>query len=126
MTEYVLTLQGDAASRRRPDTTADRLTGYRAHAVFAQACADAGHTIHDDAELHHTRALVVRVEGGRVAIADVPLADGPFAEGTEVIAGFYRISTDDVDGLALLVADLLRVTGEVAVLREVLEEPVGV
>ncbi|WP_456844948.1 YciI family protein [Cellulomonas sp. P5_C6] len=119
-TEYILTLQGDPTNLSADDAP-DRLTGHRAHAVFARRCAEAGHVIHDDAELHHSRAMVVRIVGGHVSVTD-----GPFAEGTEVIAGYYRISTPDLDRLALLVADLIRVTGETAVLRESLAAPVGV
>ena len=91
------------------------------HEEFGRACADAGHDIRDSAELHHSVSRVVRLRDGRTSVTD-----GPFAESTEVLAGLYRIATDDVDGLAELVGELIRGTGEVAEIRESIAPPDGV
>jgi hypothetical protein len=120
MTEYVVMLQGDPTIWLGGETPG-RVEGHRAHGVFARACEDAGHAILAGAELHHTHATVVRVVGDLVTVTD-----GPYTEATEVVAGFYRIATDDLDGLARLVGELIKVTGETAVLRETIPAPVGV
>ncbi|GEK23467.1 hypothetical protein [Cellulomonas xylanilytica] len=50
---------------------------------------------------------------------------GPFAESTEILAGLYRIATDDLDGLTAVVGELVRGTGEVAEIREAIAPPAG-
>ena len=114
MTEYLLTLHGDGSLWESLDSP-ERLAGHAAHGVIARACADAGHQIVGGAELDHWTSTVVRIRQGVLSITD-----GPFAEPTEVLAGFYRIATDDLDGLIPLVGELIRVTGETAELRAVI------
>jgi hypothetical protein len=114
MTDYIITLHGDASTWESLDAP-ERLAGHAAHEVFATACAAAGHTVVTTAELDHWSSTLVRIRQGVLSITD-----GPFVEPTEVLAGFYRIATDDVDGLIPLVGDLLRVTGETAEVRAVL------
>ena len=118
-TEYIVTLHGDQTVWHGDDAP-DRLPGHRVHEAFGRACADGGHEILGSAELHHSVSRVVRLRDGRVSVTD-----GPFAEPTEVLAGFYRIATDDVDGLTALVGELIRGTGEVAEIREAIAPPDG-
>ena len=118
-TEYIVALYGDQTVWHGDDAP-DRIPGHRVHEEFGRACADAGHDIRDSAELHHSVSRVVRLRDGRTSVTD-----GPFAESTEVLAGLYRIATDDVDGLTVLVGELIRGTGEVAEIRESIAPPDG-
>ncbi|WP_028045591.1 YciI family protein [Cellulomonas sp. URHE0023] len=114
MTEYLITLRGDASVWETPD--GPRLQAcHTAHDDFYRACAAQGHTVVANAELDHWRSTVVRIREGVLSITD-----GPFTEPTEVLAGVYRIATDDLDGLVPLIGDLLRVTGETAEVRAII------
>ena len=93
MDEYVVLIVGDAD---RWWTTMDadrRKAGYAEYARFAQELGRRGHTITGGAELHATS------EGRRIPRGGGPATEGPFAEVTEQVGGFYTVKTDDLDDL---------------------------
>lgn len=95
-TTYMLLLWGD------PDACVDPGSAYDAHGAFAAACAEQGHEIVGGEELASpttARVLTVRAGGTQVT-------DGPFAETTELLGGFYLVRTADPDGLLRLAAPL--------------------
>ena len=104
MSEYVVLIVGDAD---RWWTTMDvdkRKAGYAEYArflvdtgsttvLFAEELAKRGHTITGGAELHATS------EGRRIPPGGGAVTEGPFAEVTEQVGGFYQVRTDDLDDL---------------------------
>jgi hypothetical protein len=58
------------------------------------------------AELAHSReAKVVRSDGGDDG--EFTITDGPYAETTEHLTGFYLVDTDDLDDLLAVIATTL-------------------
>ena len=98
MTQYaalIYTHDGDWTSPEEAETT-------KAYAEFSENPAA---TIRGGAALHPTStATVVRVQGGRGG--DVVTTDGPFVEAREVLAGFYLIEADDLDGAVAIAAEI--------------------
>jgi hypothetical protein len=98
---YIVLLHSDEARA----ATADEATlaeMRQAHVEFARATLAAGHRIVGGEQLARSgTAIVVRREG-----EDFETSEGPFAETTEQIAGYYAVETDDPAGLARLVAPL--------------------
>jgi len=67
--------------------------------------AVAGAAVTGGAALHPTAlATTVRVSGGKGG--DVLTTDGPFAEATEVLAGFYLLDAPDLDAAVALAAQI--------------------
>lgn len=96
-TTYMLLLWGD------PDACVDLPAAYDAHGTFAARCAEEGHEIVGGEELaspRTARVLTVGDDGTRVT-------DGPYAETTEQLGGFYLVRTSDPDGLLRLAAPLV-------------------
>jgi hypothetical protein len=95
MTTYVVLLPGaeDAWERSSPERRAEV---YERHERFARTLAERGHRMTGGAELTHSRTTrtLTRGTGG-----DVLVTDGPFAEATEQLTGFYLVESDDVDDL---------------------------
>lgn len=93
MTEYVVLIVGD------PDrwwTTMDaeqRAAGYAEYTRFDEELTRRGHTVTGGAELHGM------ADAKRIAPGGGPVLDGPFAEATEQVGGFYQIQTEDLDDL---------------------------
>lgn len=106
---WTLLLWGD------PDACVDLEAAYAAHAAFAEACATHGHEIVGGEELAgpSTSRLL------RVGPTGPELADGPYAETTEQLGGFYLVRTDDPDGLLRLAAPLVMDDGGTLELRPV-------
>ncbi len=102
MTDYVVLLPGNEdAWAATPEEERQRV--YAKHGEFAQALAERGHKVTGGAELRHSReARVVRrgTDG-------IEVTEGPYAESTEQLTGFYVVSSDDLD-------DLLQVCGILA------------
>lgn len=96
--QYAVLLYGDEKEWERADTEA-RAKTYTDHAEFARLLAERGHTITGGAELRSTAtAKTVRGTSDQIAITD-----GPFAETSEQLGGFYVVDTDDLDDLLKLV-----------------------
>lgn len=116
-TTYTLLLWGD------PDACDDLAAAYAAHDRFAQECAAQGHEILGGEELTSpTTARVLRVGAGGSEVTD-----GPFAELTEQLGGFYLVRTSDPEGLLRLAAPLVmdEVGGGTLELRAVVTHSAG-
>ncbi|MBO3095336.1 YciI family protein [Cellulomonas dongxiuzhuiae] len=106
---WMLLLWGD------PDACVDLEAAYDAHGAFAAACAAQGHEIVGGEELaspSQARLLHVRADSPEVT-------DGPYAETTEQLGGFYLVRTSDPDGLLRLAAPLVMDDGGTLELRPV-------
>lgn len=117
---YMLLLWGD------PAECTDIDGAMAAHGRFTEQCEAQGHEILAGEELAEPhRARLLRVEG------DGPqVTDGPYAETTEVLGGFYLIRTADPDGLLRLAAPIVApgpIGGGTIELRPLMvrEAPVG-
>lgn len=115
-TPYLLLLWGD------PDACFDTDAAYAAHGRFAAGCAEQGHELLGGEELTSpSSARVLRVDDGGTQITD-----GPYAETTEQLGGFYRVRTSDPDGLLRLAAPLVADDGGTLELRpEVTHDDAG-
>ncbi len=102
MTDYAVLIPGD--ERVWENRTADeRAAVHAAHKKFAMALEERGHKITGGEELMHSRASrTLRRDGERITVTD-----GPYAETTEQLGGFYVVSTDDLDDLVELSKILL-------------------
>lgn len=106
-TTWALLLWGD------PDACVDLGAAYAAHATFAARCAADGHEIVGGEELASPSAgRVLRAGSGDVT-------DGPYAEVTEQLGGFYLIRTGDPEGLLRLAEPLMMDGGGAVELRPV-------
>jgi len=96
----------------------DRVMGE--HGAYAAACAERGYTILGGEELGFSSQAITarRSDGGPVEITD-----GPYAELSEHLGGYYVIETEDAAGLARLTGDLLLTDGGGAELRPVVLRP---
>lgn len=93
MTEYVVLIVGDADRWWTTMSPERRQAGYAEYTRFGEELGRRGHKIVGGAELHATS------EGRRIPRGGGPVTDGPFAEVTEQVGGFYQIETDDLDDL---------------------------
>ncbi|KGN36178.1 YciI family protein [Knoellia subterranea] len=97
---YLILLPGDedaweALTREQRDTV------YARHDEFGTKLRANGHTVLGGAELTHSRETkLVRAD----AEGNVVVSDGPFAETTEQLTGYYDVETDNLDDLLSLVA----------------------
>lgn len=96
---YVILLPGDESAWEE-STQGHRDAVYARHDEFGRRLRAGGHTVVGGAELTHSRETkLVRADAaGRVVVSD-----GPFAETTEQLTGYYEVETDDLDGLLQLV-----------------------
>jgi len=108
-TTYALLLWGD------PALCTDLEAAFAAHDRFTQDCAVAGHEIVGGEEL--TAASTSRLL--RVTPTGTEVVDGPYAETTEQLGGFYLIRTADPDALLRLAAPLVMDDGGTLELRPV-------
>lgn len=116
--EYTLLLYGDETAWEQADAET-RAAVYARHTEFMKRCAERGHTITGGAEL----AAIRSTRTVRGTADEVTMTDGPFAETTEQLGGFYVIDTDDVDDLCQLVGMLS--DGEPIEIRPTVPEPEG-
>ena len=109
MTQYVVLIPGDEAVWAAASDE-QRAAMYQRHAEFAQLLAERGHKVTGGAELSHSSgAKVVRRSGESLTVTD-----GPYAETTEQLTGFYVVESEDLD-------DLLQVVGHLAGAEDALE-----
>jgi len=93
MTEYVVLIVGDPERWWTTMSRQERQDGYAEYERFSAELTKRGHTITGGAELHHgAEARSIPAGGGAPT-------DGPFAETTEQVGGFYQVETDDLDDL---------------------------
>ena len=119
MTEYAILIPGDEA-RWVAATDAEKRAMYDRHNAFAAMLAERGHTITGGAELtHSSSSRLVRLDGDATVVTD-----GPYAETTEQLTGFYTVRTDDLDDLLECVAFLAGEEGTLEV-RACVDHSVG-
>ena len=96
---YVILFPGDETAWEEA-SQADRDAVGARHEEFGRLLREHGHTVLGGASLTHSRqARLVRTDaGGRVIVSE-----GPFAETTEQVTGYYDVETDDLDDLLQLV-----------------------
>ncbi|MFL5797532.1 MAG: YciI family protein [Actinomycetota bacterium] len=70
----------------------DRRVGYQRYSEYGRWLGDQGWIRGGDQLASSASATCVRVEDGRTVTTD-----GPYAETTEQLGGFYLIETDDLD-----------------------------
>lgn len=113
---YVVLLHGDEQWWRTAD--AESFARMRsAHVQFAQDTLAAGHRIVGGEQLQPSGTAIVVRAGG----AGHETTEGPFAETVEQVGGYYVVETDDVAGLAALVAPLADFPGAAVELRPVVD-----
>ena len=93
MAEYVVLIVGDADRWWTTMTEEERTAGYAEYERFDAELTKRGHTVVGGAELHGS------AEAKRVPAGGGTVTDGPFAEVTEQVGGFYQIQSDDLDDL---------------------------
>jgi hypothetical protein len=93
MTEYVVLIVGDADRWWTTMSPEKRQAGYAEYTRFAEELNSRGHKITGGAELHAT------TEARRIPRGGGAVTEGPFAEVTEQVGGFYQVETDDLDDL---------------------------
>lgn len=116
-TQYLINLPGDEDvwEQMSPE---EREKVFDRHREFSEQLAARGHEITGGAELEHSKhAKVVRPEGSGHVVTD-----GPFAETTEQLSGFYIVATDDLDDL-LDVCKLMTFDGGAVEVRRLLDAP---
>ncbi len=119
MTEYAVLIPGDETAWANA-SEADRRSMYERHNAFAAMLAERGHTMTGGQELTaSSTARQVRLDGERTVVTD-----GPYAETTEQLAGFYTVRTDDLDDLLECVGFLAGATGALEV-RACVDHSVG-
>jgi hypothetical protein len=108
MTEYVVLIVGDADRWWTAMDAEQRAAGYAEYTRFDEELARRGHQVTGGAELHGM--------GGarRIPPGGGPVTEGPFAEVTEQVGGFYQVETDDL-------ADLLDCCQIIAALGDAVE-----
>lgn len=93
MTEYVVLIIGDAERWWTTMSPQEREDGYAEYGRFSAELEKRGHTITGGAELHgNARTRSVPAGGGTPT-------EGPFAETSEQVGGFFQVRTDDLDDL---------------------------
>ena len=98
MTQYAAVLYTPDLDWTAPEQAGDM-------ADYGRFATDAAHAIRGGAALHPTStATTVRVRGGRGG--DVVTTDGPYAEGPEVLGGFFLLEADDLDAAVALAAQI--------------------
>ena len=95
MTEYVVLILGDADRWWTTMSEQERKDGYAQYGRFAQQLAERGHKMTGGAEL--TSSGSGRIVSG--SLDSVTVTDGPYAETTEQLTGFYTVDTDDLEDL---------------------------
>ncbi|MEO5662121.1 MAG: YciI family protein [Nocardioides sp.] len=105
MTDYIVLIIGDDARWWDKMTEQERADGMAAHERFSTSLVERGHVITGGAELHRTS------EARSIRIGADTVTEGPFAESTEQVGGFYQVSSDDLDDL-LECCKILSETGD--------------
>jgi hypothetical protein len=102
MPEYAILLPGDESAWAQA-TAEQRAEMYGRHMKFAELLAARGHQVTGGNELQ--ASSTARTVTG--SLDQVTVTEGPYAETTEQLTGFYTVKTDDLD-------DLLKICGILA------------
>ncbi len=120
MTEYLITIPGDEAVWDAR-TDEDNQTVGHAHRDFVAALAERGHRVKAGGELTPlAQATVVRRKDRGTLVTD-----GPYAEASEQVGGFYLVESDDLDDLLAIVGQLVAAEPVVEI-RPLLQRTTGV
>lgn len=111
MAEYVILLPGDETVWEQTPAEQKAAT-YARHEEFARTLAARGHKVTGGAELTHSRQTKQVRRGTGTAVM---ITDGPYAETTEQLTGFYTVESDDLDDLLQICGLLTGVEGVVEV-----------
>jgi hypothetical protein len=115
MTTYAVLLPGNESTWA--NASAEQRAGmYEKHNRFAELLAERGHKMTGGAEL--TTSETARIVSGSlddVSLDDVSVTDGPYAETTEQLTGFYTVETDDLEDLLAVVGVLTENGGRIEV-----------
>jgi len=116
MTEYIVLLLGNAEREQWWGTVSEqeRKDMFAEHDRFGRELAARGHTITGGAELHPSSEARTVQPGG----ADV--TDGPYAETSERVGGYYVVQSEDLDDL-LACCKILAATGEAVEVRRTVD-----
>lgn len=112
MTEYIVLLLGNAEREQWWGNVSEqeRKDMFAEHDRFGRELDAHGHTITGGAELHpSTEARTVQPGGTAVT-------EGPYAETSEMVGGYYVVESDDLDDL-LECCKILAATGEAVEVR---------
>ena len=93
MTEYVVLIVGDADRWWTTMDAEKRAAGYAEYTRFGEELARRGHRVTGGAELHATS------EAKRIPRGGGAVTDGPFAEVSEQVGGFYQVESENLDDL---------------------------
>lgn len=117
MTEYIVLLLGNAEREQWWGTVSEqeRKDMFAEHDRFGRELVARGHTITGGAELHpSTEARTVQPGGTLVT-------DGPYAETSERVGGYYVVQSEDLDDL-LACCKILAATGEAVEVRRTVDQ----
>jgi len=93
MTEYVILIVGDADRWWTTMNDEQRAAGYAEYGRFSAELERRGHRVTGGAELHGMG------DAKSIAAGATAVTDGPFAETTEQVGGFFQVESDDLDDL---------------------------
>jgi hypothetical protein len=110
MTTYAVLLPGDESTWESASAE-QRAAMYEKHSRFAELLAERGHKMIGGSEL--TNSATGRIVSG--SLDSVTVTDGPYAETTEQLTGFYSVETDDLEDLLNVVGILAEGGGRVEV-----------
>ena len=112
MTEYIVLLLGNAERETWWGTVSEqeRKEMFAEHDRFGRELAARGHTITGGAELHSSTEARTVLPGGTV------VTEGPYAESTEMVGGYYVVESEDLDDLVEC-CKILAATGEAVEVR---------
>jgi hypothetical protein len=110
MTSYAVLLPGDESTWATASAE-QRAAMYEKHNRFAELLAERGHKVTGGAEL--TNSTTAKIVSG--SLDSVSVTDGPYAETTEQLTGFYTVDTDDLEDLLNVVGILAEAGGRVEV-----------
>lgn len=117
-TTYAVLLAGDEDAWEALGAD-EQAAVFARHEAFATALAERGHAVTGGAELHHSR----RTTQLRLVDGEAVVTQGPYAETTEQLGGFYLVQTGDLAGLVECAQLLLDDDGAVEIRPTTDEEP---
>ena len=103
-TDYIVLLLGDTEAWWDTPEEEKKAT-YDVHGRFTDELERRGHTVVGGAELPRAS------EARSLAPYSETVTDGPYAESTEQLGGYYEVRTDDLDDL-MEVGKILAATGD--------------
>jgi hypothetical protein len=118
MTDYIVLLFGDTEAWWDTPEEEKKAT-YDVHGRFTEELGRRGHTIVGGAELPRAS------EAWSLAPLADSVTDGPWAETSEQLGGYYEVSSDDLDDL-MDVCRILSATGDAVEVRRKLTSEEGV